>query len=208
MANDKARAMLEEIIIMGPATPSYRVTLPDGRPCLLSTNGRLYPLAELERVAPFLTGRPVYHRHEAGTGATTHIVTADGNGSRVGAIAAAWWQAGTAEIRGSLRVTGPYWQDAILEAERAGRLNQWGFSVDIEILARPVTIAGRTLELAEKIATVRSVDLVALPACGGRFIGATWTPEQRRELEALRAGVLPRPRPATVRASLQRYLEQ
>jgi hypothetical protein len=159
-----------DIVVAGPVADFALVSTDYGE-AVMSTNGRAWPVAELERSAPAFAGLPAFYKHvrKKGLDRTRLLI---GDEARVGRLTRAWWHEEARQIRATLLVTSPHWLDVFSQDDERHR---YGFSMDVDIRAKTV----RGLSVVRTITRLYSVDLVRWPACGGHFLGAPALSEER-----------------------------
>ena len=166
-----------DIVVSGPFAPAFLIDTGEHGEAIMSSNGRAYPTSELERVAPFFSGQPVFWRHVYGGPIRQRSRLVLGSKGRVGHLANAWWHEEKREIRAELVVVSEHWLEVFSQDEER---HKYGFSMDVNATGKVV----RGLDVTWSITRVFSVDMEERRWCamGGRFLDApTLTEEQIQE---------------------------
>lgn len=135
----------------------------------ISGNGNLYPPAVLREAAPLFENARVYVKgdkeHLKGEG--KHVLQLIGRMARPRFV-----EADGGELQAVFQLMEPDGEIAVKlrEAWDNDMIDLMGFSMDVEGLAKPEKMNGRTVQRALSIDKVDSVDLIVEPGAGGAFI--------------------------------------
>jgi len=158
-----------EVTIIGAQKPDDLLTI-GSRTFVVSENGRLYDTAALAASAALWDGVKVYDNHLT----EEEYVRKQGMRSPatewLGTIVKPRWDAGKKQLRGVFKVVEEKLAAKMKAAHDQGILSTIGLSIDTApIWGQDIYHEGNTFPVIEGFKMIRSVDLVADPAAGGRF---------------------------------------
>jgi hypothetical protein len=158
-----------EVTIIGAKSPGDVIRI-DGRKFIQSDNGRLYDVNALAASAGQWEGVKVYDNH------LTEEEFQAKQGMRspatewLGTIVKPRWDSAKAQLRGVFKVVEGGLADKLKAAHDQGILSTIGLSIDtFPIMGQDIYHEGQRQPVIEGFKKIRSVDLVAEPAAGGRF---------------------------------------
>jgi len=157
------------VTIIGPDTKDDIIEA-DGETYIRSANGRLYSASALEEAAPLFERVKVYDNH------LTDEEFAEKQGMRsvanelVGVIVDVAWDEKKKAIVGTLKVIDEGLRTKLLNAAESDVLSEIGLSIDAVGEGEEKEIDGQSYLAVHKITDALSVDVVAEPAAGGRFL--------------------------------------
>lgn len=150
-----------------------------------SLNRREYSREVLEAAAPLYEGVNIYRDHEEGQrrfGRSVDDVIGFVDQVRPAMLTLEAGSAPVFALTGRANITDETIRGRMLEAFRLGKPGLYGFSHSIEGRLGVVERDGRKVETVEAISKVRSVDLVTVPAAGGRAVGVAEAKEVRKKV--------------------------
>jgi hypothetical protein len=158
-----------EVTIIGAQRPDDLLTI-EGRQFIVSDNGRLYDTAAIAKSVAMWDGVKVYDNH------LTDEEFARKQGMRspatewLGTIVKPRWDAKRAQLRGVFKVVEEKLAAKLKAAHDSGVLSTIGLSIDtFPIVGADIFHEGQRLPVIEGFNAIRSVDLVADPAAGGKI---------------------------------------
>jgi hypothetical protein len=158
-----------EVTIIGAQGPGDLLTV-DGKRYVRSDNGRLYDVDALRDSATMWEGVKVYDNH------LTEEEFHRKQGMRspatewLGTIVKPRWDEATSQLRGIFKVIETGLAAKLKAAHDQGILSTIGLSIDtFPIQGQDIYHEGQRLPVIGGFKMIRSVDLVAEPAAGGRF---------------------------------------
>ena len=158
-----------EVTIIGAQTPDDLLTV-DGRRYVMSDNGRLYDVNALKDSVGMWEGVKVYDNH------LTEEEFHKKQGMRspatewLGTIVRPRWDDAKSQLRGVFKVVEEKLAAKLKAAHDQGILSTIGLSIDTFPIQGPdIYHEGQMLPVIGGFRMIRSVDLVAEPAAGGRF---------------------------------------
>jgi hypothetical protein len=158
-----------EVTIIGAQSPDDLITI-EGRRFIMSDNGRLYDTEALKRSVGMWEGVKVYDNH------LTNEEFERKQGMRspatewLGSIVRPRWDDAKAQLRGVLKIAERRLSEKLKTAHDLDILSTIGLSIDtFPIVGADVFHEGQRLPVIEGFNAIRSVDLVADPAAGGKF---------------------------------------
>jgi hypothetical protein len=158
-----------EVTIIGAQSPDDLITI-EGRRFIMSDNGRLYDTEALKRSVGMWEGVKVYDNH------LTNEEFERKQGMRspatewLGSIVRPRWDDAKAQLRGVLKIAERRLSEKLKTAHDLDILSTIGLSIDtFPIVGADIFHEGQRLPVIEGFNAIRSVDLVADPAAGGKF---------------------------------------
>ena len=142
----------------------------------LSLNGRYYPRDVLRKSIPLFEGSRVF-AYQIKPSFWDHL-PAPLIGKNFAKDLVGWLEHvalvetddGVSALWGDLHVIDPALRAKFMEAAAAGKLDMFGFSIDADGSFQKKKLAERLVDWVESIDQVQSVDLVTLPAAGGKLM--------------------------------------
>jgi hypothetical protein len=158
-----------EVTIIGAQKPEDLITV-DGRSFVISENGRLYDVAGLKASTSMWEGVKVYDNHLSEEEFHRKQGMRSPATEWLGTIVKPRWDDAKAQLRGVFKVVEEKLATKLKAAYDQGILSTIGLSIDTyPIAGQDVFHEGQRLPVIDGFTKIRSVDLVAEPAAGGRF---------------------------------------